>query len=89
MGKKEETFNNLAERFQWHGGIDPDHIFDEEKEMIKELREQVPELEKETDKFVAVFLFSRRHGKPHMFCPSTLLHLYRYQGSERAPAILL
>jgi len=63
MGKKEETktFNDLAERFQWTEALDPDHIFAEEKEMIKELREGIPELEKETDKFVAVFLFSRRH----------------------------
>jgi len=63
MGKKEgaNTFNELAERFQWHEGLDVDHIFDEEKEMIKELRAEVPELKDETDKFVAVFLFSRRH----------------------------
>lgn len=55
------TFNELDERFQWREGLDPDHIFDEEREMIKELRKEVPELEKEDDKFVAVFLFSRRH----------------------------
>jgi len=30
--------------------------------MIKELRQRVPQLEKESDKFVAVFLFSRRHN---------------------------
>jgi len=62
MGKQQvTTFNELDEKFQWHEALDPDHIFDEEKEMIKELRAQVPQLERESDKFVAVFLFSRRH----------------------------
>jgi len=56
-----KTENDLDARFQWREGLDPDYIFDEEKEMIKELRLQVPQLETETDKFVATFLFSRRH----------------------------
>ena len=56
-----KTLNDLAEKFQWHEGLDPDHIFDEEREMIKFLRTKVPELEQEDDKFVATFLFARRH----------------------------
>ena len=51
-----------ADPEQWKQGLDPDHIFEEEKEMIKTLRETVPQLADETDKFVATFLFSRRHG---------------------------
>lgn len=56
------TENDLDERFQWMEGMDPDHIFPGELEMIKELRSRVPQLEKETDKFIAAFLFSRRHS---------------------------
>lgn len=59
---KVKTENDLEERFQWHKGLDPDHIFDDELVLIKKLREQIPELHKETDKFVAVFLFARRHS---------------------------
>lgn len=58
---KTKTKNDLDERFQWHKGLDPDHIFEGEMEMIKKLRNAIPQLEKETDKFVAVFLFARRH----------------------------
>jgi len=62
MGKSKTKFENeLDERFQWHEGLDPDHIFDEEKEMIQILRSKVPDLEAEDDKFVATFLFARRH----------------------------
>lgn len=46
-GKKEEkkeTFNQLDERFQVLDHHDPEIIFPEEYEMIKELREQRPEL---------------------------------------------
>jgi len=60
--KTKKTENDLDEKFQWHKGLDPDHIFEEELEMIKKLRKQIPELELETDKFVAVFLFARRHN---------------------------
>lgn len=59
---KVKTENDLEERFQWHKGLDPDHIFDDERELIKKLRAVIPELEKENDKFVAVFLFARRHS---------------------------
>lgn len=64
MSKKDkaETFNALDERFQLQPHHDDDHIFPEELEMISELRRLRPELEKETDKFLCVFLFSRRHN---------------------------
>lgn len=57
-----ETFNQLDERFQVLDHHDPEIIFPEELEMIKELREQRPELEKESDKFLCVFLCARRHN---------------------------
>jgi len=59
---KVKTENDLEERFQWHKGLDPDHIFEDEYVLIKKLRDQIPELSKETDKFCAVFLFARRHN---------------------------
>lgn len=59
---KVKTDNDLEERFQWHKGLDPDHIFEDEYVLIKKLRDQIPELAKETDKFCAVFLFARRHN---------------------------
>jgi len=62
MSKKGETFNQLDERFQLQAHHDPNHIFPEEYEMIKELRKRRPELEKESDKFLCVFLFARRHN---------------------------
>jgi len=60
--KRPKTENDLDEKFQWNKTLDPDHIFEEELEMIKKLRKQIPELELENDKFVAVFLFARRHN---------------------------
>jgi len=57
-----KTENDLDQRFQWQEGLDPDHIFTEELAMIKEMRLRIPQLEKETDKFVATFLFARRHN---------------------------
>lgn len=60
--KKLKTENDLDEKFQWHKGLDPDHIFEEELELIKKLRDKIPELAKETDKFACVFLFARRHN---------------------------
>jgi len=59
--KRKKTENDLDERFQWVEGLDPDHIFDDEKEMIAQLREAIPQLVDESDKFVATFLFARRH----------------------------
>lgn len=60
--KHPKTENDLEERFQWHKGLDPNHIFEDELEMIKKLRKEIPELELENDKFVAAFLFARRHS---------------------------
>jgi len=57
-----KTENDLAERFQWTEELDPDHIFDEEKELISKLRQEIPQLVDENDKFVATFLFARRHN---------------------------
>jgi len=70
---KTKTENDLEERFQWHKGLNPDHIFEDELEMIKKLRQKVPQLENETDKFVAVFLFARRHNMDETF---HLLHKF-------------
>lgn len=61
---KKETFNQLDEKFQVLDHHDPEIIFPEELEMIKELRTQRPELEKESDKFLCVFLCARRHNVP-------------------------
>jgi hypothetical protein len=60
-GERSETFNQLDERFQLQPHHDPNHIFPEELELIKELRRRRPELEKESDKFLCTFLFARRH----------------------------
>jgi len=59
--EKEETFNSLDARFQLQPHHDDNYIFPEELELIQELRKRRPELEKETDKFLCVFLFARRH----------------------------
>lgn len=59
--EKVETFNSLDERFQLKPEHDDNYIFPEELELISELRKRRPELEKETDKFLCVFLFARRH----------------------------
>jgi len=56
--------NGLALQFQWHEGLDPEYIFEEERKMIKTLRGRIPQLACETDKFVAAFLFSRHHDLP-------------------------
>jgi len=58
---KVETFNSLDEKYQLKPEHDDNHIFPDELELIAELRKQRPELEKETDKFLCVFLFARRH----------------------------
>jgi hypothetical protein len=42
--KEKETFNQLDEKFQVLDHHDPEIIFPEEYEMIKELRAQRPEL---------------------------------------------
>jgi hypothetical protein len=60
--KQKVVTNDLEDCYQWHEGLDPDHIFDKEREMTMQLRETVSELANESDKFVAVFIFARRHG---------------------------
>lgn len=59
---KKETFNSLDEKYQLQPGMDDDHIFPGELELIAQLRKVRPELEKESDKFLCVFLFARRHN---------------------------
>lgn len=59
---KVDTFNQLDHRFQLQPHHDPNHIFPEEYEMIKELRTKRPALSKESDKFLVVFLCARRHN---------------------------
>jgi hypothetical protein len=60
-GKKVKTFNDLDEKFQLQTSHDPEHIFEEEKEMLKELRKRLPNLNF-NDKFLLTFLFARRHN---------------------------
>lgn len=60
--EKVETFNSLDERFQLKPEHDDNYIFPEELELIQELRRRRPELQAETDKFLCVFLFARRHN---------------------------
>jgi len=55
------TFNQLDPRFQLSPSDDPENIFPEEYDMIKEMRAQRPELERESDKFLVTFLCARRH----------------------------
>jgi len=59
---KVETFNSLDEKYQLKPEHDDNHIFPDELELVAELRKRRPELEKETDKFLCVFLFARRHN---------------------------
>jgi hypothetical protein len=59
--ERKETFNSLDERFQLKPEHDDNYIFPEELELINEIRKRRPELEKESDKFICVFLFARRH----------------------------
>lgn len=59
--KKKKTANRLDERFQIGPEHDPDHIFDEEMEMITRLRSEIEDLRFYSDKWVCYFLFSRRH----------------------------
>jgi len=93
--KKKESVvvtNDLENCFQWHEGLDPDHIFDEEKEMIQQLREVIPELVNESDKFVAVFLFARRHNMKEVtellqgFFKKKAEHLETSLGGYRLPS---
>jgi hypothetical protein len=58
---KVKTFNRLDERFQLKEEHHEDHIFNEEKEMLREMRTKNPEFESLEDKLLLAFLFSRRH----------------------------
>lgn len=62
--KKEKTFNDLDPDFQWNETLDPDHIFDQERELINQVKKELPELADEQDKFILVFLIARRHDVP-------------------------
>lgn len=62
MTVKQKTDNDLDEKYQWTEKLDKNHIFPEELELINKLREAIPELKDETDKFIACFLFARRHN---------------------------
>jgi len=56
-----KTFNNLPVHLQWHEGLDQDHIFPEEREMIEDLRDEFgDDIADWSDKLVAYFLFARR-----------------------------
>ena len=57
----EPTFNDLEPRFQIHSHHDENHIFPEEYEMIKRLRQEFPPLQKWKDKKIVWYLCSRRH----------------------------
>lgn len=55
------TLNKLDEKFQITEKHDPDHIFPEELEYIKQLREEFPDLQFYSDKWIVYFLCARRH----------------------------
>jgi len=59
--EKEKTFNDLDPDYQWNPSLDPDHIFEGEYELVRQVKKELPALEHETDKFVLVFLIARRH----------------------------
>lgn len=60
------TFNDLDKRFQLSPEHDPNHVFPEEMEMVRQMRDELSkdfraEIEAATDKFLLTFLFARRH----------------------------
>lgn len=65
--KKAKTLNRLDERFQLQDHHDPDHIFPEEYEMIKTIRERYPETQTFSDKALVMFLCARRHVMEDVF----------------------
>eukprot|EP01130_Rhizamoeba_saxonica_P019135 TRINITY_DN980_c2_g2_i2.p1 TRINITY_DN980_c2_g2~~TRINITY_DN980_c2_g2_i2.p1 ORF type:complete len:291 (-),score=65.19 TRINITY_DN980_c2_g2_i2:42-914(-) len=55
--------NGLDEQFQLGPDHDPNHIFDQEYELIEEVRSKMhPRLDGYTDRFIVVFLFARKHN---------------------------
>mmetsp|Transcript_15939 Transcript_15939/g.22178 ORF Transcript_15939/g.22178 Transcript_15939/m.22178 type:complete len:369 (-) Transcript_15939:96-1202(-) len=65
--KKAKTFNRLDERFQLQDHHDPEHIFPEEYEMIKVIRDKYPETATYSDKALCMFLCARRHVMEDVF----------------------
>jgi len=60
---EEETLNGLPACNQWHEGMDPDHIFEDERRSIAELRKSGGEdVEGWTDKQLVFVLFGRRNN---------------------------
>jgi hypothetical protein len=57
--KKVKTANQLDERFQLTPEHDREYIFDEERDMIQELRNEIEDLRFYTDKWICYWLFSR------------------------------
>lgn len=55
------TTATSSSRFQWVPGMADDYLFDEEVEIIKALRQAIPQLKHESDKFIAAFLFAKNH----------------------------
>jgi len=58
--KKEKTFNRLPAEFQWKEGMDEEHIYPKELEMIETLKTAFPEIQGWNNKLVLYYLFARR-----------------------------
>jgi len=60
---KRKTFNRLDERFQLDPSIHSDeHIFPEELDLIRQMRQRNLALKQRSDKWLAIFLIARRHN---------------------------
>jgi len=60
-----KTLNDLPPQFQLTPEHDPNYIFPAEIDLIREVRSQVPQAENYPERFILIFLFSRRHSVPH------------------------
>jgi hypothetical protein len=60
--KQGKTFNRLDAKFQLQAEHSEDHVFQEELEMLAEMRQKNPEFATLEDKFLLACLFSRRHN---------------------------
>jgi len=60
--KKKKTFNRLDERFQLKPEHHQDHVFEEEREMVAEMKRRNTSFSSLDDKVLLVFLFARRHN---------------------------
>eukprot|EP01130_Rhizamoeba_saxonica_P001871 TRINITY_DN11698_c0_g1_i1.p1 TRINITY_DN11698_c0_g1~~TRINITY_DN11698_c0_g1_i1.p1 ORF type:complete len:315 (+),score=82.49 TRINITY_DN11698_c0_g1_i1:25-969(+) len=56
-----DTFNGLPQRFQLTEDHDPNHIFEQEYELISTLREEMEQLEHYTDRFILAMLILRKY----------------------------